>query len=261
MTTNRPVIAITGAGSGIGRATALLLAREGADVILLGRRQAHLQETLDLIGDSAGSHRAISVDVGDDEAVTSAFTTIAELDGLVNAAGMVVRGEVMDSADQEWLTQWEVNLMGVLRCCRSAHPLLARSSGSIVNVGSTSAHFGFTGRVAYGSTKAALEGLTRGLAVEWAPDGIRVNSVLPGWTRTEMVAEAVAQGRLDESAVNARLPLGRLAEPDEIAGVIAFLLSSRASYMTGQGLIVDGGFLINADSAPTPASQGTRHLP
>jgi NAD(P)-dependent dehydrogenase (short-subunit alcohol dehydrogenase family) len=131
--------------------------------------------------------------------------------------------------------------------------MLAQGRGSIVNVASINAEVGMPGRAAYCASKAGLVGLTRVLAVEWASRGVRVNAVEPGYVRTPMVENAIAQGLLAEQAMRDRTPLDRLAEPGEVARAVAFLASKDAAYVTGQALVIDGGYL--AYGAPAPASQ------
>ena len=143
----------------------------------------------------------------------------------------------------------ETDLSGVFRCSRAAFPLFeSLGHGVIVNVASIAASVGISGRVAYTASKAGVGGLTRTLALEWAQHGIRVNTVAPGWTRTAMVDAGIASGQLDGDALAARIPLGRLARPQEIADAVAYLASPQASYITGQTLVVDGGITINGDA-------------
>ena len=126
---------------------------------------------------------------------------------------------------------------------------MEKSSGAtIVNVGSIAGSVGIAGRAGYTAAKAGLEGLTRTLGLEWASRDIRVNAVAPGWTRTEMVAGGIKDGRLSEAALTARIPQQRLAEPSEIAKVVLFLMSSDSSYITGQTITVDGGITINGNT-------------
>jgi NAD(P)-dependent dehydrogenase (short-subunit alcohol dehydrogenase family) len=137
----------------------------------------------------------------------------------------------------------------MFRCARAAFPFLREhGGGAIVNIGSIGGGVGISGRVAYTASKAGIEGLTRTLALEWARWGIRVNTVAPGWTRTAMVEAGIASGKLDEHALEARIPLGRLANPSEIADVVGYLVSAQASYITGQTLVVDGGITVNGNS-------------
>jgi NAD(P)-dependent dehydrogenase (short-subunit alcohol dehydrogenase family) len=134
-----------------------------------------------------------------------------------------------------------VHLDGTFRSCRAAYPLLRQAPHpSIVTISSVVASMGLPGRLSYAVAKCGVEGLTRTLAVEWAPDGVRVNAVAPGWTRTVQFAHASKEGIVDEQRLVARIPLGRVAEPVEIAQAIAFLASTESSYISGQTLVVDG---------------------
>lgn len=222
---------VTGAASGIGLATADLL--EG-----LGVRVARAD-----VSPVAG---VIQVDVRDERAIVAAIRGCAEkhgqLDILVNAAGVVDRKSSLDVTSADWDRIQEVDLRGTFLCCREAARAMAPRGGSIVNVSSQLALAAMGRRAAYEASKAGVLGLTRSLAVEWAPL-IRVNAVAPGPTRTAMFQAVEA----DESALAAmldRIPLGRIGRPEEIARVIVFLASGAASYITGQTVFADGGYTI-----------------
>jgi NAD(P)-dependent dehydrogenase (short-subunit alcohol dehydrogenase family) len=173
---------------------------------------------------------------------------------LVNNAGLNRIGPSEDLEEALFQEVVDVNLTGALRCCQVAgRRMLTEGRGSIVNIGSINAEVGMPGRAAYCASKAGLIGLTRVLAVEWASRGVRVNAVEPGYVRTPMVENAIAQGLLSEQAMRDRTPLDRLAEPGEIARTVVFLASKDAAYITGQTLAVDGGYL--AYGAPGPASE------
>jgi NAD(P)-dependent dehydrogenase (short-subunit alcohol dehydrogenase family) len=143
----------------------------------------------------------------------------------------------------------DTDLSGVFRCSQAAFADLEKAKGAtIVNVGSIAGSVGIAGRAGYTAAKAGLEGLTRTLGLEWADRDIRVNAVAPGWTRTEMVAGGIKDGRLSEAALTSRIPQKRLAEPHEIATVVKFLMSADSSYITGQTITVDGGITINGNT-------------
>lgn len=195
---------------------------------------------------------AVTVDVLSTESTCAAVETarreLGELSVLVNAAGIISPVPSSELPDELWDRLIGIHLGGVMRMCRAAFPQLAAgASGAIVSLSSIAAHVGLPLRVAYNAAKAGVEGLTRSLAVEWAPHGIRVNAVAPGYTRTPPVEWALSEGLVAEGNLLQRVPLHRLAEPQEIGTVIAFLASERASYVTGQTLVVDGGLIVNGD--------------
>jgi Tropinone reductase 1 len=162
---------------------------------------------------------------------------------LVNNDGTIVRKATLDYADAEWRALFELNLFGAFELARFAHPLLSRhAASSIVNVGSVSGLTHVRTGSPYGASKAALHQLTRNLACEWAEDGIRVNSVAPWYIRTRRTSPMLADpDYLDE--VLERTPIGRIGEPEEVAAAVAFLCLPAASYITGECIAVDGGFL------------------
>jgi NAD(P)-dependent dehydrogenase (short-subunit alcohol dehydrogenase family) len=243
---------VTGGAKGIGRAISWQLAQDGYEVVLTGRDGAALEsEVAELAGKGFTAH-ARRMDVADAESVQEAFAhvtaTLGTVDLLVNCAGIVIRANAVDYTDQQWRQVIDTDLNGVFWCSRAAaRGMLDQGSGVIVNVGSIAAMVGISGRASYTTAKAALSGLTRTLALEWARRGIRVNTVAPGWTLTEMVQSGIDSGDIDEEALLGRIPMGRLAETPEIASVVSFLASDAAAYITGQVLAVDGGFAVNGD--------------
>jgi NAD(P)-dependent dehydrogenase (short-subunit alcohol dehydrogenase family) len=240
-----PVALVTGAGAGIGLATALLFAERGYRVafadIDVGRAQAAAER--------AGA-LALTADVTDTGSVQRAVAAVeaafGRLDVLVNNAGVPVAGESAAIDDASWQRSLDVNLSGALRCARAAYPALVAARGAVVTMSSVAAVLGMPGRLAYSAAKAGLLALTRVLAVEWAPAGVRVNAVAPGYVRTEGFDRR--QGESAAARLALDVPLGRLARPQDIAESVFFLASPAAAYVTGQCLIVDGGLSIAASS-------------
>lgn len=245
-----PVAAVTGGGAGIGLAFAERWIDGGGRVVLLDVSTTGLQAGLDRLGRE--SARAIQMDVTDDAAVAAAFGSIerteGRLDALVNSAGLS-RPAPSDLVDPASFNQvLDINLTGTLRACQQAFPLLAASPrAAIVNLASVAAHAGMPGRASYTTSKAGIGGLTRTLAVEWARHSIRVNAVGPGYVRTSLTATQIEAGLLDAAPIERRTPLGRFAEPHEIAEVINFLASPAASYVTGHLMMADGGLTIDGN--------------
>lgn len=247
----RPVAIVTGAAEGIGRATAQQLAAEGWRVALLDLRADAAQVRAAEFG---SSHLGLRCDVTEpasvNDAVAATLAQFGRIDALINNAGI---GDQAVPTLQQTLVDFERVLAVHLRGCflmsqavldvmrtqaRDAHG----NRGAIVNLGSIASLAGLPGRNAYSAAKAGVVGMTRALASEWARAGIRVNAVAPGYVRTSLVAELARQGAVDSAAIAHRTPLGRIAEPSEVARVIAFLASSAASYITGAVLPVDGGW-------------------
>jgi NAD(P)-dependent dehydrogenase (short-subunit alcohol dehydrogenase family) len=246
--TNR-VAVVTGAASGIGLATAQALAREGADVAILSRPQDDLAGAAELVKAHGGGVLAIGADVGDSAAVGAAFDRIeAELgpiDAVHNNAGISAVSPLVDTTDELLHALIRTNLAGSFYVLREAARVMQpRRSGAIVNTASELALMGQAGYVAYTATKGAILAMTRSAAAELASWGIRVNAVCPGTTRTPMfLAEfdgaADPEAELADNA--ASVAMQRIADPSEIGEAVAFLLSDRASYITGTHLTADGG--------------------
>ncbi|WP_432853798.1 SDR family NAD(P)-dependent oxidoreductase [Amycolatopsis sp. CA-161197] len=245
----RPAAVVTGSSSGIGRACAVELAKCGWDVVVHGlEADAGLAETIELVGAEGGTAVPVAGDMREpsvaEALVSNAVERFGRLDGVVSNAGTGLTKAFGELGDDDWATLLETHLLGATRLLRAAHPHLVAAHGAVVTMSSLAAGRALTGRAGYGATKAALEGLTRQLAAEWAPDGVRVNAIAPGTILTPLVRTNFARGLLDEGQVLQRTPLGRLGAPREIATAARFLLSRDASYITGQTLSVDGGWSI-----------------
>jgi Tropinone reductase 1 len=240
---------VTGGSAGIGRAIARELLGFGADVLLAARDVAQLEKVReDLVEDFP--ERAVSTFVADvavDEQRRELLDWVEDfgegLHVLVNNAGGNLTRAATEYTEDEWRQVFEVNLFSAFELSRYAHPLLTKhAASSIVNVGSVSGITHVRSGAPYGMSKAAMHQMTRNLAVEWAEDGIRVNAVAPWYIRTRRTHDKLADpDYLDE--VLLRTPLGRIGEPEEVAAAVAFLCLPAASYVTGECIAVDGGFL------------------
>ena len=244
---------ITGGAKGIGLAISHELINDGWNVVITGRDATAIASAVAGLASGPGKAVGKVMDVRDRASIDAVFTEIRtefeSLDSLINCAGVIIRDESESLSEPDWNTVIDTDLSGVFKCSQAAYADLVKSHGAtIVNVGSIAGSVGIAGRAGYTAAKAGLEGLTRTLGLEWADRDIRVNAVAPGWTRTEMVAGGIKDGRLSEAALTARIPQQRLAEPSEIAKVVKFLMSSDSSYITGQTIVVDGGITINGNT-------------
>ncbi|MGI3900275.1 MAG: SDR family oxidoreductase [Janthinobacterium lividum] len=237
---NRSIL-VTGAGKGIGRATAKLLAQRGATVVALGRASADL----DSLGEELGC-RTIAVDLADAEATRAAAREAMPVDLLVNCAGTTELDAILDLSTETFDAIMAVNARAPLILSQEyARIVLERGArGAIVNVSSISSFIGFADHAAYCASKGALDGLTRVMANELGRRGIRVNGVHPVVTLTPM-AEKAWSDPAKSGPMLSRIPLGRFVQPEEVASAIAYLLSDDAAMVNGIDLPVDGGFLIN----------------
>ncbi len=241
---------VTGASAGIGLAICRELLGLGAQVLMVARNAAALDRArADLEEEFPGPEDAVvalAADVTDDEQRGDILDWVADhggLDILVNNAGGNLTRPALDYGEDQWRGIFETNLFSAFELCRGAYPLLTKhAASSIVNIGSVSAMIHVRSGVPYGMSKAALHQMTRNLAVEWAEDGVRVNCVAPWYIRTRRTSDKLSDpDYLDE--VLLRTPLGRIGEPEEVAAAVAFLCLPAASYITGECIAVDGGFL------------------
>ncbi|MGH9108405.1 MAG: SDR family NAD(P)-dependent oxidoreductase [Acidimicrobiales bacterium] len=244
-------VLVTGAAQGLGFAIAEAFLASGTSRAALADLNIEtLTEAVGILGERYGSGRVIGfpVDVRDDSSVlrmtSDAVSFAGGLDALVTCAGVISRGEAASHSWDLWQRDIEVNVGGTYRCARHAFPSLRESpAAAIVTVGSLGSFLGMPRRVSYNTSKAGILGLTRTLAAEWGPLGIRVNAIAPGFVETSMMRSGLDTGLLDERRIIDRLPLKRLGRPSEIADVAVFLASTRAAYVTGAILPVDGGVL------------------
>jgi NAD(P)-dependent dehydrogenase (short-subunit alcohol dehydrogenase family) len=239
------VIVVTGATAGIGTATARRLAAEGGALVLTGRNRESAAALLGELGDErtmfvAGDVRERATA---DRVVAAALERHGRLDVLVNNAAIDHTGDVLETPIEEVRELFDVNVFGALHMLQAAGRAMRARGGAIVNISSRLASIGVPTMAMYSAAKGALLSLTRGAAVELAPDGIRVNAVAPGMTRTPLFeAWAAAEGSDVVGGAAAAIPQGRFATPEEVAAAIAFLASDEAAHITGASLPVDGGY-------------------
>jgi len=235
------VAVVTGGARGIGDGVAARLAADGARVFSLDK--AAPEQNRDGV-------TYLETDVASEQSVASAFQTIdtetGRVDILVNNAGIQRVGLVGQISFADFTNVVATHLNGFFLCASEAVPRMVKrgKGGAIVSIASTAAFVGLPGRGAYCAAKAGILGLTRALALEVATSGIRVNAVAPGFTRTKLVEQGLADGSLREDWMVARVPMKRLAEVDEIVKAVRFLAGEESSYMTGQSIVVDGGWIV-----------------
>jgi NAD(P)-dependent dehydrogenase (short-subunit alcohol dehydrogenase family) len=238
---------VTGGGRGLGRAGALAFARAGAHVALLSRTRTQLEETaiaVEALGRKAlvvlaDTRNAAEVDA----AVHATVAAFARIDILFNNAGTNIRKNVVDMPDEDWHTIMDTNVKGAFLVARAvARQMVRQASGTIVNMSSMSAVSAEPTKAVYSASKGAIALFTKGLALELAPHGIRVNAIAPGYMLTSLVKGGLDADPERKKRVLARIPLGRLGEPEEIGGALVFLASDAARYITGSTITIDGGW-------------------
>ena len=238
---------VTGAGRGIGRAIALAYAREGARVALVSRSAEELTTVAAEITTHGGIALVCPCDVRDSGAVNAVVAQVVAtwgtIDALVNSAGIPMVAPTVELSDERWQQAIDINLNGTFFFCRAVGAvMLEHQFGTIINIGSLHSFQGIPMRAAYAASKGAVLQLTRSLATEWAPHGIRVNCISPGWIRTPLQDSLVAQGKLDRAPIIARTPARRVGEVADIAGPAVFLASDESSFIIGEQLVIDGGW-------------------
>lgn len=247
MEERRGAALVTGAGSGIGRETSLRLARDGWDVIAADVNEATAADTADAVRALGGAGLPCRVNIARAaecrQAVDRAVERAGGLTGLVNCAGISQPGDSLTYPPEDWERMIDVQLNGAFFIAQACAAHMVGRGGSIVFITSTNAEAAFPRRAAYCAAKAGVAMLTKVLAIEWAAHGIRVNAVGPAYVETEMTKRNISAGNVSREAIERRIPLGRLAQPADVADAVAFLLSGQSAFITGQSLYVDGGWL------------------
>ena len=236
-------VLVTGASRGIGQAMAVGFAQAGADVVIAARSSAALQVTTDLLRALNGQAECVVFDQGDVPSITSSLSAIGTIDVLVNNAGVEQVCPALDVTEQLWAKVVDTNLKGAFFVAQTiAQGMTDAASGSIINLASLTSFVGVPTAVPYGASKSGILGLTRALAAEWGPKGIRVNAIAPGYFHTDMTDSFYQEKQWVDRMIS-QVPLGRLGSLDDLVGTAIFLASPASRYITGQCLAVDGGFL------------------
>jgi len=249
---DRRVAIITGAAAGIGEAAARRFAAEGARLVLVDLESAALGRLTEELEARSTIVLEIAGDVSDPSVCQSVLdrtmSSFGRLDVLFNNAGIVVNGTLADCTEEEWQRTMDVNLKSMYLLCRGAVPIMrGQGGGSIINMSSIAGPTGVANRGAYSVSKAGVIGLTKSLATDFVKDGIRVNCICPGTVDTPSLRQRIAASADPEAAriaFLARQPMGRLGLPEEIAALALFLVSDESRYMTGQAVIMDGGWKV-----------------
>ncbi|MFB4355357.1 SDR family oxidoreductase [Pantoea sp. BS_4] len=236
------IVVVTGAGSGIGAASAKRFAEEGASVVLVGRTRDKLEKVAAQL--SGQDHMVADCDVAEADQVQALASRVEEkygrVDVLVNNAGIIVQGRIHEIELADWKKLMSVDLDGVFHCVHYFMPALLKTRGNVVNISSVSGLGGDWGMSVYNAAKGAITNFTRSLAMDYGTDGVRVNAICPGFTFTDLT-EGVKNDQALLERFYDRIPLRRAGEPEDIADAIAFIASDDACYITGANLPVDGG--------------------
>jgi 3-oxoacyl-[acyl-carrier protein] reductase len=241
------VIAVSGGSSGIGAEVSARLASEGARIVIADLNFTQAEARAASIGTEAGRAVAVACDITNPEQCEAvaqvAVEEFGQLDGVVNCAGISKPHDSITLPAADWARMVDVQLNGAFYFAQACARRMMETGGAIVFITSTNAEAAFPRRAAYCCAKAGVAMLTKVLAIEWAGKRIRVNAVGPAYVATEMTLRNIAAGNVNEEQIKQRIPLGRLAQPADIADAVSFLLSEKASFITGHSLYVDGGWL------------------
>ncbi len=242
------VAIVTGSSRGIGLGIARGFAREGADVVITSRHEESLAGPAEEMRGVGARVLSLVVDVAKPEDVERMVSRTMEefgrIDVLVNNAGMPMVEPSEELALEKWQQTVDTNLTGSFLCAQAVgRVMLQQGSGSIINIASLTSYLGIPMRTAYSVTKSGVLGLTRTLASEWAPRGVRVNALAPGWIETDIMKGLIARGALDPQKLISRTPMGRIGTPEDLVGPAVFLATEDSAFITGQIIPVDGGWL------------------
>lgn len=242
------VIVVTGGSKGIGYALAEALAKGGAKVTIAARDAERGEASAGALRDEGGDVRFVQADVSDVAAVNALFDGVVQrcgrLDVAVNNAAVIKHLPAEEFTENDWQRMADANLKGTFFCCQAARRHMKGTGGKIINLSSPMSIVTSPGRAIYATTKAGINHMTRSLAREWGPDGITVNALAPGLTITELNAKHYQDVPSDLERIEAKIPLGRVAQPADYAGAILFLASRASDYMTGQILYMEGGITL-----------------
>lgn len=246
----RNIALVTGASVGIGYATALALARDGYDVAVSARSAARLERVVTELHSLGARSVCVALDLHSLDSIERAAAAVLEalgpIDVLVNNAGTTQRRAALDVTSGEWDDVIDANLKGTFFLTQQVarHLINAGKPGCVINMASTHGLLGFPERIVYGISKAAIMHMTRMLAIEWAQKKIRVNAIAPGTVETESRAEFFAADPMARQAMQNRIPIGRFASVEDVAGAVCYLAGPHGAYITGQTLVLDGGLTV-----------------